>query len=253
MALHPPSGMAEIRKCVSVSDRSPHSGHRGPGSAGPRSCPQDSAQEMESSGRTHAFGFQLESGKCLIQTALRCFLFKKDFTEVNASINYLCNISQNWGVVCGVDWRHSHSLRTNNHSQRTESTDWGPNAQCHINYWAFPPPFLESNHPLSSFPVQFWCFCRNQQLPTAKKSQPQKCKAQAYPVELSIWESTSTGGLCSWTEVRHGWAWRITVVGNLLTIVRLTRQLEGETNQMTTALRSSRISNLKKKGAFLLI
>lgn len=116
-----------------------------------------------------------------------------------------------------------------------------------------PPPFLESNHPLSSFPVQFWCFCRNQRLPTAKKSQPQKCKAQAYPVELSIWESTSTGGLCSWTEVRHGWAWRITVVGNLLTIVRLTRQLEGETNQMTTALRSSRISNLKKKGAFLLI
>lgn len=60
---------------------------------------------------------------------------------MHSSLNYLCSISQNWGVVGGVaDWRHSHSLRTNNHSQRTESTNRGPNAQCNINYWDFFPP-----------------------------------------------------------------------------------------------------------------
>lgn len=63
---------------------------------------------------------------CLTQTTLKTFFFflkKKWFKNVKATLNYLCGISHNWGVVGGVaDRRHSHSLRINNHSQRTEST-----------------------------------------------------------------------------------------------------------------------------------
>lgn len=68
-----------------------------------------------------------------------------------------------------------------------------------------------------------------------RKVQTQICvKLEAYPVELSGWKATVTGGLSPRAEVGQGWAGRITVLGKPLTVVRVTRELQRQPNKITT-------------------
>lgn len=81
-----------------------------------------------------ASNWSLENGSCKLHQHFFSQNKKKEThaTEVNASHNYLCNISQNCRVAGGAaDRRHSHRLGTDNHSQRSQSTT---QARCSVLY-----------------------------------------------------------------------------------------------------------------------